>query len=155
MVLVDDTRRLLVCEGEQTPSFTVPAWIGGPGEWSDRRYPLHFDGGWAGQPFRPTAATRLQGGDLLVLERRFPPFGIRVVRVSRASLDGTGPLAPVEIASFEGSALVDNYEGIEARRDEGGRTLVYLLSDDNSCAKPGGSRLAIGRTRLLQFELVG
>ena len=154
MTLVDASRRLLVCEGERTASLTVPAWIGRPGAWTERRYPLHFEGGWAGEPFRPTAATRLDDGDLLVLERRFPPFGSRVVRLPRASLDGEGPLVPVEIASLKGSALVDNYEGIEARRDARGRTLVYLISDDNSCAKPGGSRLALGRTHLLLFELL-
>jgi hypothetical protein len=155
MARLDATRRLLICEGERTPSLTVPAWIGVPGgAWTERRYPLHFEGGWAGEPFRPTSATRLDDGDVLVLERRFPPFGSRVVRVPRASVEATGgPLAPVEIASLEGSALVDNYEGIEARRDEAGRTLVYLISDDNSCAKPGGTRISLARTRLLLFEL--
>jgi hypothetical protein len=154
MVLLDDGRRMLVCEGEKSPSLTVPAWVGGPGAWTGRRYPLHFAGGWLGEPFRPTGATRLPDGDVLVLERRFPPFGSRVVRLPKANVDGAGPLEPVEVADLGGSALVDNYEGIEARRDERGRTLVYLVSDDNSCAKPGGSRFAIARTRLLAFELL-
>jgi hypothetical protein len=148
-------RLLLVCEGERTPSLTAPAWVGKDGAWSERRYPLHFEGGWAGEPFRPTGAATLADGDVLVVERRFPPFGTRVVRVPRASVDAAGPLAPVEIASLAGSSLVDNYEGVEARLDAAGRTLVYLLSDDNSCAKPGGSRTSLGRTRLLLFELVG
>jgi hypothetical protein len=146
---------LLVCEGERTPSLTTPAWTGVDGAWTERRYPLHFEGGWGGEPFRPTGATTLADGDVLVLERRFPPFGSRVVRVPRAGLEGAFPLAPVEIANLEGSFLVDNYEGIEARRDASGRTLVYLLADDNSCAKPGGIRASLGRTRLLMFELVG
>ena len=154
MARLDATRRLLVCEGERMPSLTVPAWIGMPGAWTARHYPLHFEGGWAGEPFRPTSATRLDDGDVLVLERRFPPFGSRVVRVPRASVEAPdGPLAPVEIASLEGSVLVDNYEGIEARRDPSGRTLVYLISDDNSCAKPGGTRVSLARTHLLLFEL--
>jgi hypothetical protein len=155
MTLVDANRRMLVCEGERTPSLTVPAWIGGEGAWGERRYPLHFDGGWAGQPFRPTGATKLDDGDLLVVERRFPPFGSRVVRVPRSSLEGAGSLVTIEAANLEGSALVDNYEGIEARRDASGRMLVYLISDDNSCAKEGGIRIAIGRTHLLLFELSG
>ena len=36
----------------------------------------------------PTGATRLPDGDLLVVERRFPPIGARIVRLSRASLGG-------------------------------------------------------------------
>jgi hypothetical protein len=155
MTLVDAGHFLLVCEGERRPSRSVPAWVGRPGEWIPRRYPLHFDGGWTGDPFRPTGATRLENGDVLVVERRFPPFGSRVVRLPRASLDGDGPLAPIEVANLEGSALVANYEGIDARRDEAGHTLVYLVSDDNACAKPGASRVALARTRLLVFELMG
>jgi hypothetical protein len=154
MALLDGGLRLLVCEGEDLPSLTVPAWVGSPGAWTERRYPLYFDGGWLGEPYRPTGATRLPNGDVLVSERRFPPFASRVVRLSKANVDGDGPLAPVEIARLAGSALVDNYEGIEARTDERGRTLVYLVSDDNSCAKPGGSRFAVAKTRLLAFELL-
>jgi hypothetical protein len=154
MTALDGGRRMLVCEGEKLPSLTVPLWIGSPGAWTEQRYRLHFDGGWLGEPFRPTGATRLPGGDVLVVERRFPPFGSRVVRLSRAALDGGGALEPVEIANLAGSALVDNYEGIDARRDERGRTLVYLVSDDNACAKPGGSRFALATTRLLAFELL-
>lgn len=154
MARLDGERRLLVCEGEKFPSLTVPAWIGGPGAWTERRYPLHFGGGWLGEPYRPTGAARLPSGDVLVSERRFPPFGSRIVRLSRGEVDGRGPLAPVEIANLGGSALADNYEGIDVRRDERGRTIVYLVSDDNSCAKPGGSRFAVARTRLLAFELL-
>jgi hypothetical protein len=155
MAPVDATRRLLVCEGGARPSLTVPAWIGSGDVWVERPYPLHFEGGWAGEPFRPTSGARLPDGDLLVVERRFPPVGIRLVRLSRASLDATGNLAPSEVASLGASSLADNYEGIDARRDTRGRTLVYLLSDDNGCAKPGGSPAATSRTRLVVFELVG
>ncbi len=153
MARLGGARRLLVCEGEKYPSLTVPAWVGEPGAWTERRYPLRF-GGWLGEPYRPTGATRLASGDVLVSERRFPPFGARVVRLSGASLDGAGPLEPVEIANLGESVLVDNYEGIDARRDERGRAIVYLVSDDNSCAKAGGSRFAVARTRLLAFELL-
>ena len=87
-----DGRRLLVCEARRGASSTVPAWVGRGGEWTARDYPLAFDGGWAGEPFRPTGATRLPDGDLLLVERRFPPIGARIVRLARSSLEGTGPL---------------------------------------------------------------
>jgi hypothetical protein len=39
-------------------------------------------------------------------------------------------------------------------RDTRGRTVVYLLSDDNNCAKGAGVRgLSPQRTLLLQFAL--
>jgi hypothetical protein len=50
---------------------------------------------------------------------------------------------------------------VEARRDASGRTLVYLLSDDNGCAKTAGSkrsglqRSGMQRTLLLLFALEG
>ncbi len=151
-----DGRRLLVCEARRRASSTVPAWVGRGEAWTAREYPLAFEGGWAGEPFRPTGAALLPDGDMLVLERRFPPIGARLVRLSRASLESAGPLAPREIARFESPLTLDNFEGVEAQRDASGRTLVYLLSDDNGCAKtPGSRRSGLQRTLLLLFALEG
>jgi hypothetical protein len=144
--------RFLVCESRRGSSSTVPAWVGRDETWAAREDPLLFAGGWAGEPFRPTGAALLPGGDLLVVERRFPPMGARIVRVPRASLEGEGPLEPTELARLEPPLTVDNFEGVEARRDASGRTLVYLLSDDNNCAS---RRPALQRTLLLLFALEG
>ncbi len=154
MADVGDGRRLLVCEERRGPSRTVPAWIGRGDAWQEREYPLVFDGGWTAEPFRPTAAARLPNGDLLVLERRFPPLAARIVLLERKTLTGQGPLAPREIARLEPPLTLDNFEGLEVRQDARGRTLVYLLSDDNHCAKTkGASRRNIQRTLLLMFVL--
>jgi len=81
--------------------------------------------------------------------------------VPRASIESAGPLAPREIARFESPLTLDNFEGVEARRDASGRALVYLLSDDNGCAKAPGSqrsglqRSGMQRTLLLLFALEG
>lgn len=157
MAMLDDSRRLLVCEGRRSASEDVPAWVGTPGSWVERSYPLLFRDGWAGEPFRPTGAALLPDGDSLVLERRFPPIAGRIVRLARAELDGRGPLHPTEIATIESPLTVDNFEGIDTRRDDAGRTLVYLVSDDNNCAKrPGGGRgTGLQRTLLLMFALEG
>ncbi|HVO09664.1 MAG TPA: esterase-like activity of phytase family protein [Vicinamibacteria bacterium] len=154
MAMLDATRRLLVCEGRRQPSLDVPAWIGDGSAWTERRYPLRFEGV-LGEPFRPTSATVLPGGDVLVLERRFPPLAARVVRLLREDVLGEGPLHPREIARLVPPLTVDNMEGIDTRRDESGRTLVYLVSDDNNCAKrPGGLRgTGLQRTLLLLFSL--
>jgi len=151
-----DGRRLLVCETRRRASSTVPAWVGRDGAWTPREYPLAFEGGWAGEPFRPTGAALLPDGDLIVVERRFPPIGARLVRLPRASVESAGPLTPRENARFESPLTLDNFEGVEARRDASGRTLVYLLSDDNGCAKaPGSMRSGLQRTLLLLFALEG
>ena len=76
------------------------------------------------------------------------------MRLRADSLDGTGPLAPREIARFEAPLTVDNFEGIDARRDGSGRTLVYLISDDNNCFKNGFDPVP-QRTLLLMFALEG
>ena len=153
MAALGDGRRLLVCEGRRGASDTVPAWIGKAGQWIERPYPLLFEGGWAGEPFRPTSACVLPGGDVLVLERRYPPLGARVVRLTRSSLEDAGPLEPREVARLEAPLTLDNYEGIDARRDVAGRTLVYLLSDDNNCSKPAVHGPERQRTLLLLFAL--
>ncbi len=157
MAMVDESRRLLVCETRRGASVDVPAWIGRGDDWRERSYPLVFRGGWADEPFRPTGATLLPGGDLLVVERRFPPIGTRIVRLGRGDLEAGGALHPVEVAAIEAPLTVDNFEGIEARQDESGRTLVYLISDDNNCAKlPGSGRgPSLQRTLLLMFSLEG
>jgi hypothetical protein len=155
MAATADGKRFLACEARRGASLSVPAWVGRGETWVAREYPLHFDGGWMGEPFRPTGAALLPGGDLLVVERRFPPAGARVVRLSRASLQASGPLQPAEVARIEPPLTIDNFEGVEARRDApSGRTLVYLLSDDNGCAKRGATTLpGLQRTLLLMFAL--
>jgi hypothetical protein len=146
--------RLLICEGRREASTTVPAWIGSGESWTQREYPLRFDGGWMEEPFRPTAGTLLPDGSVLVLERRFPPIGARVVRLAPADLEGRGPLEPRELARFEAPLTLDNFEGIDARRDASGETLVYVVSDDNGCSKIGGGRrTGLQRTLLLLFTL--
>jgi hypothetical protein len=146
-------RRLLVCEGRRGASETVPAWVGADASWTERSYPLLFEGGLGREPFRPTAASALPGGDVLVLERRYPPIGARVVRVPRTELEGQGPFQPREIARLEAPLTLDNYEGIDARRDPSGATLVYLVSDDNNCGKAAVYGPGRQRTLLVMFAL--
>jgi hypothetical protein len=148
-------RRFLVCETRRGASSTVPAWIGRDGAWTAREYPLLFEGGWGGEPFRVSGAALLPDGDLLLVERRFPPIGARIVRLARASLDGTGPLEPREVARLEAPLTIDNFEGVDARSDASGRTLVYLISDDNNCSKAGSRRTGLQKTLLLLFTLEG
>jgi hypothetical protein len=153
LVHLDGGRLLLLCEGASLRPSSCPAWISGKEGWTPRSYPADDGGAGPRDVYRPTSATLLPGGDVLVLERRYPPLGARLRRLAKADLEGIGALAPREVAVLEPPLTLDNLEGIEARLTPTGETLVYLLSDDNGCAKGStvGSRLQ--RTLLLVFAL--
>ena len=138
LTLLTDDRLLVLTEGLTTGGGVV-GWVGGEQGWSRVTYATS-----AG--FKPTGATTLPGGDVLVLERRFPPIGARIRRLAKETLAPGAMLEGEVIARLEGSLTVDNMEGIDARQGPGGETLVYLLSDDND--NP------LQRTYLLMFELI-
>jgi len=105
--------------------------------------------GYAAEPrFRPTAATILPDGDLVVLERRLGFFDLaaaRLARVPRDQLAGASRLVGRTMALIEEPMTVDNFEGIDAVRGPRGETLIYILSDDNFSF--------LQRTLLLCFEV--
>jgi hypothetical protein len=148
-----DGRLFVACEGRES-SATV-AWMGQGESWTSRPYVLVPREGEMGDTYRPTGAALLPDGDLLVLERRFPPLKVRLVRLTRDELEGEGPLHPVEVARLAPPLTLDNLEGIDVRRDATGATLVYLVSDDNGCGKRRVvvAPRALQRTLLLLFEL--
>lgn len=149
-----DGRVVLVCEGGGLrPSWTT-VWLGRDGAWTSRPYPLASDEPGLHDVYRPTGAAFLPDGDLLVLERRYPPLAVRLMQVGAADLEGTGPLAPREVVRLDPPLTLDNFEGLAVRRDDAGATLLYLVSDDNGCSK-GGSVVAprVQRTLLMLFEL--
>ncbi len=98
---------------------------------------------------RPTALARIPGGDVLALERAYSLVGgfrVRLVRIASAAVVPGAALRAVEIARFDASLTVDNFEGLAVRRDDRGRLLVYMISDDNFSG--------FQRTLLMQFHLV-
>lgn len=121
---------------------------------------LQHDGGWKelsyqhDQGFRPTGATRLPDadGDVLVIERCFELCdGKNIIRLRRLEANSIVPGADLEgevIAELKDPFIVDNFEGVAARRAASGETLVYLLSDDN------GNKPPVQRTLLLMFALM-
>ncbi len=138
LTLLSDNRFLVLTEGFATDGGVI-GWIGGEQGWSRLTYATSVG-------FKPTGATTLPGGDVLVLERRFPPIGARIQRLAKETIVPGAMLEAEEVARLEGSLTVDNMEGIDARRGPGGETLVYILSDDND--NP------LQRTYLLMFELI-
>lgn len=136
-----DGSLFVALEGGKTAAQS-PAYLWRGGAWSRLTYP-HPVG------FRPTGATRLPDGDLLILERSFnilDGVAIRLARIAARDLRPGAVLEGREVARLRWPLTLDNMEGIAARRDAAGRTLVYLISDDNFSATQ--------RSLLLLFELL-
>lgn len=102
-------------------------WIGDGKGWGSFAY--------ARQPgFAPSDATLLPDGDLLVLERAWlslAGFAFRLVRVSPTEIVPGRAVTGREVARVSLPLLGDNFEGLAARRTKDGRTLLYLVSDNN------------------------
>ncbi|WP_166430637.1 esterase-like activity of phytase family protein [Polymorphobacter arshaanensis] len=103
---------------------------------------------------RPTDAILLSGPDtILVVNRSYSPLGgvtavleiLDIGALAKLPDSGVAGSAQKPVARLAKPLTVDNMEGIALRR-EGGRTFVYLVSDDNF--NP------MQRTILLKFELL-
>ena len=141
LTLLDDGSLLAVAEGESGRRESL-AWVSDRHGWSVMTYAR--TGG-----FRVTGAATLPGGDVVVLERRYTARGgsaARIKRVSAASIEPGAALSGETIAELREPLNLDNFEGIEARPDGAGATLLYIISDDNFSADQ--------RTLLMMFELV-
>ena len=142
LTVLADGRWLVIAEDlapEGQPALRM-AWAGGPGRWQAMAYR-------PAEGFVPTDAAGLPDGGALVVERRFTLFGGfagRVTRIAPAALRGGAVAEPTELLRLVPPLPVDNWEGIAAARWQG-RTLVALVSDDNSSP--------LQRTMLLLFEL--
>ena len=135
--VLNDGRLLLIAEGSDGEE-SARGWVGRSGEWS--ALTLAVDGS-----FRPTDATTLPGGDILLLERRYPPIGARILRIPAAAVRPGAEIDGEELIRLEGAHPVDNFEGIDVCWRGDGRALVLIISDDNFSA--------LQRTLLLAFAL--
>lgn len=99
------------------------------------------------QDFRVTDAAVLPDGRLLILTRRIwilKGFSAKLLVAGVPSAQDGARLSAVEIAAFDGPVAQGNLEAISVAR-EGGRTILWLASDDNY--NP------LQRTVLLKFAL--
>jgi len=140
LTLLNDGRLFAIAEGSPDEPSSV-AWVSRRGGWDVLIY--NADDG-----FRPTGAATMVNGDVLVLERYYTPRAgvrIRIKRINGDEIQAGAELTGELVAQMAPPMNVDNFEGIETRRDKAGRTLVYLISDDNFSSDQ--------RTLLMMFEL--
>ena len=100
------------------------------------------------EDFRVTDCAALSHGDVIVLERRYVPFGILSARLKLVRGETVQPGAKLlgeELLQLEYPLNVDNFEGIAVQEDPSNGTIIYLVSDDNY--NP------FQRTLLFQFRL--
>ena len=139
LAILGDNRMFALSEGLKTEGGVV-GWVRDAGDrWS--RLTWRTGGG-----FQPTGATTLPDGDVLVLERRFPPVGARFRRIAPAAIAPGAVLEGLEIARLDGTLSVDNMEGIDVLRSPDGKVLIYIVSDDNYSP--------LQTTLLMLFELL-
>lgn len=113
-----------------------------PRDWSVLTYAL--DGG-----FSVSDLALLPSGDVLALERRYTlrlATAVRVRRIPAAAIVPGAELDAELIAELRPPLTMDNMEGLAARQDAAGRTLVYMISDDNFTF--------LQKTLLLMFEIM-
>jgi hypothetical protein len=97
--------------------------------------------------FHVTDCAALDNGDVLVLERRYVPFGIlsaRMTLIEGKHLRAGAKLIGKELLKLEQPLAAENYEGIAVQRTPRG-TIVFIVSDDNYSS--------FQQTLLLQFLL--
>lgn len=120
----------------------VRGWLGGGAGWWEIGY--RFTGA-----YRPSDAGVMPNDDLAVLERAYNPnrgiTGIRIAQVKTEDLRRGAKLQGEVLADLQPPLTLDNFEGIACRADAEGRSLFYVVSDDNFSAEQ--------RTLLLLFAL--
>jgi hypothetical protein len=89
----------------------------------------------------PTDADRGNDGSLYILFRSYDPVIGNTAGIAMMAADGTRS----DLATLRAPLTVDNFEGL-AVREEGDRTFLYIVSDDNF----SGSQ----RTLLMKFEVL-
>jgi hypothetical protein len=121
-----DGRLLIIAEELENPDGSVKAWVLDDGQFTELSY-LPAKG------FRVTDCAALNNGDVLVLERRYVPFGIlstRLTRIKAGSLRPGAKLAGKELLKLEQPLAVENFEGIAIQQTSNG-TMIFIVSDDN------------------------
>jgi hypothetical protein len=129
ITLLSDGKLLAITESYENADGDIRGWLIDPA--GKATAPLALK---RRAPFDVTDARQLENGDVLTLERRFNRVGGVGFAMRRIKADALKPGAPIEaevIADAGMNYLIDNMEGLSLRKTGDGRTLVYLISDNN------------------------
>ncbi|HBM87026.1 MAG TPA: hypothetical protein DD437_00620 [Rhodobiaceae bacterium] len=99
-------------------------------------------------PYQLTDIDVLANGDLITLERHYSALaGVSMMmrRIPADTLETKDPLDGKVLVEANHTRSIDNMEGLSVRQDDDGRTLLYVVSDDNFNS--------VQRTLLLVFAL--
>lgn len=145
LATLPDSRLVAIAEeGPEDENQDSPGWVVDPATGASTSFTVKRV-----LPYSLTDATLLPDGRLLVLERRFAP-----TTGPGAQLRAFDPATFMEGATVDGELIavlfagitVDNMEGLAARQTEDGKTLIYVVSDDNF-------QRPLQRTLIMMFEL--
>ena len=146
LVRLDDGRFLVFSEDARLPDGSSQLLLldGDPALSPSRSVLL----GYRGVPgFFATDAAELPDGRLLILNRRFSIAGSFTAKLVIAALPNAGRVVSGRIlATLRSPVTVDNMEALSVT-SEGGRTIVWIASDDNF-SQP------LQRTLLMKFALL-
>jgi hypothetical protein len=140
IAVFSDNRLLALTEEFQNPDGSFKGWLIEDEQFFELSY-LPSEG------FRVTDCAALSNGDVIVLERRYVPFGILSARLTLVRGPNVRPGAKLvgeELLKLEYPLNVDNFEGVAVQEDSRG-TIIYIVSDDNYHP--------LQRTLLFQFRL--
>jgi hypothetical protein len=140
LTVLPDGRLLILTEQFDNPDGSTKGWLS-DGNLSREVSYVPAKG------FDVTDCAALANGDVLVLERRYVPFGIlsaRVTLVRAKNIQPGAKLVGKELLRLEQPLATDNFEGMAVTRVTGG-TAIFLVSDDNFSS--------FQQTLLLQFFL--
>jgi hypothetical protein len=146
IVRLADGRTLVLEEGleDGVPLRDAILFAGDPAVASTPTVSLHYR-----RPpgYRPTDAALLPDGRILILNRHFAwlRFSAKLLVADVRGLAAGATIEGQEVATLEAPLVVDNMEGLSVTR-ENGRTIVWLVSDDDFMR-------IFRHTLLLKFEL--
>jgi hypothetical protein len=135
-----DGRLLALTEEFANPDGSFKGWLIDGSQFAELAY-------LPAQGFRVTDCAALKNGDVLVLERRYVPFGVlsaRLTIVDGKTVKPGAKLTGRELLKIAQPLVTENFEGLAVQETAKG-TMIYLVSDDNYSP--------FQQTLLLQFLL--
>jgi hypothetical protein len=135
-----DGRLLALTEEFANPDGSFKGWLIDGSQFAELAY-------LPAQGFHVTDCAALKNGDVLVLERRYVPFGVlsaRLTIVDGKAVKAGAKLTGRELLKIEPPLVTENFEALAVQETAKG-TMIYLVSDDNY--NP------FQQTLLLQFRL--